>query len=267
MPSNVTAVIAGSGASSLMTGMAQVDEFNMMTPYGDPSSSIVEAIYQGNRVFVLYRHGSDHEIPPHKINYRANIWALSEINVNAVIAIATVGGISPRLKPGTLMLPDQLIDYTWGRESTFYDGEDGLVGHLEMTTPYCSSLRQLIRKAAGNRNIDLVDQGVYAIAQGPRFETPAEINRMENDGADVVGMTGMPEAALAAEKSLCYACLNFVVNPAAGRGDGEIGMDDIRKAWNSGQANLNELLAESLALIGASDLIRSESSVLKMQEQ
>lgn len=264
MGSVTTAIIAGSGSNSLMTGMSVEEEIELTTPYGSPSSAIMRAKYRDQPVFVLYRHGKSHSILPHKINYRANVWALSRLNINTVIAIATVGGIRSDLLPGSLMLPDQLIDYTWGRESSFFDGTDGLVGHLEMTSPYCSKLREKLILAARNLDISLADGGTYAIFQGPRFETPAEINRLENDGADVVGMTGMPETALAAEKAICYACVNFVVNPAAGRGNTNIGMDAIREAWKSGNSNLNELLAETLAIVNASEVMEPDSSVMMM---
>ncbi len=264
MSSTVTAIIGGSGSGTLLPGMIVEEHIELTTPYGDPSSPIVRATYQDQPVYVLYRHGISHTLLPHKINYRANIWALSELRVNAVVGIATCGGIRPTLNPGSLLLPDQLIDYTWGRESTFFDGTDGRVGHLEMTYPYCSQLREVLIRAAENLDVALVNGGVYGIAQGPRFETPAEINRMENDRVDVVGMTGMPEAALAAEKSICYATVNFIVNPAAGRGDHAIDMNQIRQAWESGYEQLNRLLAETLAIANASEAMKSDCSVMFM---
>lgn len=264
MSSAVTAIIGGSGSRTLLPGMTVEEHIELTTPYGNPSSPIVRGVYKDQSVYVLYRHGISHTLLPHTINYRANIWALSELKVNAVIAIATCGGIRRTLNPGSLLVPDQLIDYTWGRESTFFDGTDGRVGHLEMTNPYCSQLREALIRAAKNLDIALADGGVYGIAQGPRFETPAEINRMENDGVDVVGMTGMPEAALAAEKSLCYATVNFIVNPAAGRGDHAIDMDQIKLAWESGYEQLNKLLAETLAIANDSDPMKSDCSVMLM---
>ncbi len=262
MSSAVTAIIGGSGSGTLLSGMTIEEHIELATPYGNPSSPIVRATFKDQPVYVLYRHGMSHTLLPHTINYRANIWALSELKVNAVIAIATCGGIRPDLSPGSLLIPDQLIDYTWGRESTFFDGTDGRVGHLEMTYPYCSQLREVLIRAAKNLDIALVNGGVYGIAQGPRFETPAEINRMENDGVDVVGMTGMPEAALAAEKSICYATVNFIVNPAAGRGGNAIDMEQIRQAWELGYEQLNNLLAETLAFANDSDDMKSDSSVM-----
>ena len=262
MNATVTAIIGGSGSGSLLTGMAVEEEIELTTPYGAPSSAVVRATYRNQQVYVLYRHGESHSILPHKINYRANIWALAHLNVNAVIAIATVGGIRSSLLPGSLMVPDQLIDYTWGREPSFFDGTDGQVGHLEMTHPYCSKLREKLILAAQNRQIPIADGGTYAIFQGPRFETPAEINRIENDGGDVVGMTGMPEAALAGEKGLCYACVNYVVNPAAGRGQKKIDMDAIGEAWKAGNENLNNLLEETLTIVNASEIMSPDCSVM-----
>ena len=264
MSSVTTAIIGGSGSGTLLPEMTVKEHIELTTPYGKPSSPIVHGIYEDQSFYVLYRHGMSHTLPPHKINYRANIWALSELNVKAVVAIATCGAIRSTLVPGSLMVPDQLIDYTWGRESTFFDGTDGRVGHLEMTYPYCSQLREVLLLAANNLDVTLVNGGVYGIAQGPRFETPAEINRMEIDGVDVVGMTGMPEAALAAEKSICYATVNFIVNPAAGRGNHAIGMDEIKMAWESGYKKLNRLLAETLAIANAGDPMTSDSSVMLM---
>ncbi len=242
-------IIAGSGAANLLPDLGQQTRIDSDTPYGTTSAPIYQSNFHGAVVCVLNRHGEGHTIPPHRINYRANILAIAELGCEVVIAIATVGGIRGDLNSGDLLIPDQLIDYTWGRESTFFDGADGAgVGHLEMTHPYCHTLRNLLLQAAANANVRVHDGGVYAVTQGPRFETAAEINRIENDGGDVVGMTGMPEAALAAEKRICYASVNLVVNPAAGRGDQDITMDEIRDSWNIGYENLCKLLKESIRL-------------------
>ncbi len=244
------AVICGSGASKLLPDIEHRDRIEVDTPFGKPSAPVSVSEIHGLTVYFLNRHGDDHTIPPHRINYRANIWALAELGCDAAIAIATVGGIRSDLKPGDLMLPSQIIDYTWGRESTFFDGEDGGgLGHLEIASPYCTELRALVLRAAERVKVSLSDDGVYASTQGPRFETAAEIDRIERDGGDVVGMTGMPETALAAEKRICYVSVNLIVNPAAGRGSQEITMDEIREAWDKGYKNLERLLNESIRLV------------------
>jgi 5'-methylthioadenosine phosphorylase len=172
----------------------------------------------GCGVVFLTRHGDGHVHAPHEINYRANLWALRTVKVQDVLSIATAGGIRADLAPGTLVIPDQIIDYTWGRASTFgLPGKRG-VTHIDFTHPYCEAMRRRLLEAAGAANESVVAGGTYAATQGPRLETAAEIDRLERDGADMVGMTGMPEAALAREIGLCYATLAVVVNHAAGRG-------------------------------------------------
>lgn len=188
------------------------------TPYGSPSCALTAGTIAGRKALFLARHGDAHSIPPHEINYRANIWALHAAKARDVVAIFTVGGIRPDLGPGTLAVPAQIIDYTHGRKSTFFaEGRRG-VTHVDFTQPYCESLRQRLIKAARAAGERVIAGGTYAATQGPRLETAAEIDRMERDGADMVGMTGMPEAALARELGLCYAAIAVVVNPAAGRG-------------------------------------------------
>jgi len=170
-------------------------------------------------VVFLARHGSGHSIPPHEVNYRANIWALSKRGAAAIISVASVGGIRADLKPGDLVIPHQIIDYTSGRKSTFHDGSDNTAMHIDFTEPYDRALRQKLIVAAEAAGIAVSPSAVYATTQGPRLETAAEINRYERDGADVVGMTGMPEAVLARELGVPYAAINVVANYAAGRAD------------------------------------------------
>jgi 5'-methylthioadenosine phosphorylase len=180
-------------------------------------------------VAFLARHGYGHTIPPHLVNYRANLWALHSQGVEDVVSIASVGGIRSDLGPGVIAVPDQVLDYTWGRRCTFYEGEDKAVVHVDFTRPYCDTLRGRIVEAALAAGEVIVEGGVYAATQGPRLETAAEINRLERDGADMVGMTGMPEAGLARELGLCYAAIAVVANHAAGRGESVDGirMQDI----------------------------------------
>ncbi len=207
------------------TGLTQFENLQVIrrqivrTPYGDASQPLIFGELSGAEVVFLARHGGGHKIPPHSINYRANIWALQSVGVQSLIAVATVGGIDQSLMPGDIVLPNQLIDYTYGRDNTYHDGVEKPVMHIDFTQPYTESLRQVCIKAANNIQQNLRDQGVYACVQGPRLETAAEINRYEKDGAHVIGMTGMPEAALARELGMDYAALCPVANHAAGRGE------------------------------------------------
>lgn len=188
------------------------------TPYGPPAAPLLFGAVDGVPVCFLPRHGAGHSLPPHRINYRANLWGLKAAGATAVIAVATVGSIPAHIGPGALVLPDQIVDYTHGREATFFDGADGQVEHVEFTEPYDGLLRAALLDAAAARGIALIDGATYAATQGPRLETRAEIDRLERDGCHIVGMTGMPEAALARELGLPYACLAVVANRAAGRG-------------------------------------------------
>jgi 5'-methylthioinosine phosphorylase len=223
------AIIGGSGLtqlSSLEVGRRKV----VRTPYGDPSGALAFGRIGASDVVFLARHGYGHTIVPHEVNYRANVWALREEGVDSIVSVASVGGIRNDIWPGTLVLPHQIIDYTWGRASTFFEGPGQPVNHIDFTEPYSRALRERILKAAAAIGERIMDGGVYAATQGPRLETAAEINRLEGDGADLVGMTGMPEAALARELGLEYAAIAVVANYAAGRGDSEraISLDKIQ---------------------------------------
>lgn len=220
------AVIGGSGFTAL-SGIEGSSDRLLDTPYGPPSASPLRGTIAGREALFLPRHGTEHRIPPHRINYRANIWALREAGASHIVALAAVGGITAAFAPCVLTVPDQLVDYTHGRAQTFHDTDDGKVVHIDFSAPYCAELRQDLLHAGEQAGIELLPHGVYGATQGPRLETAAEIRRMERDGCDLVGMTGMPEAALARELGLCYASLAFVVNWAAGKGDGEIQMTEI----------------------------------------
>ena len=227
-------IIGGSGLSkfsSLGGAFGKV----VPTPYGDPSGPLVCGHSGGCAVVFLARHGQGHTIPPHRINYRANMWALKDLGVTDVVSVASVGGIRADLGPGCLVIPDQIIDYTWGRGGTYFE-DDAPVTHIDFTHPYSQPLRQRILSAALALGESVVDGGVYATTQGPRLETAAEIDRLARDGADIVGMTGMPEAALAREIGLQYAAINVVVNHAAGRGDSHhaISMDAMTEVLRQG---------------------------------
>jgi len=217
------AVIGGSGLSQLANLDVSHREV-LRTPYGEPSGAVTFGQICGRPVAFLARHGYGHTIPPHEVNYRANIWALWKRGAVGIVSVASVGSIRADLKPGDVVIPHQIIDYTWGRKSTYHDGQDGKVTHIDFTDPYDEALREQLIRAAEASGIAISSSSVYAATQGPRLETAAEINRFERDGADVVGMTGMPEAALARELGVPYAAISVVANYAAGRADSRDGI-------------------------------------------
>ncbi len=219
------AIIGGSGLTQL-ANLEVTHRQIVRTPWGEPSGPLTFGHIQGKEVVFLARHGYGHTIVPHRVNYRANIWALKEYKAKRIISVASVGGIRPDMKPGVLCVPHQIIDYTHGRQGTFFEGEgeERVVVHIDFTHPYDHKLRALLLRAAKLAGVAIIDGGVYATTQGPRLETAAEINRLERDGADMVGMTGMPEAALAREIGLPYAALAVVANYAAGRADSASGV-------------------------------------------
>ena len=211
------AIIGGTGLTKL-ANLEMSHHKVIRTPYGEPSGALTFGKLHGREVIFLARHGYGHTIPPHQVNYRANIWALHSQHATHVVSVASVGGIRADLTPGIIAIPDQIIDYTHGRKSTFFDGPEKPVTHIDFTWPYCEELRQRFINAAQKAGQKLLAGGVYGATQGPRLESAAEISRLERDGADMVGMTGMPEAALARELGLCYATIAVVTNHAAGKG-------------------------------------------------
>lgn len=217
------AIIGGSGLTTLSNLDVSHREV-VRTPYGEPSGALVFGQICGHAAVFLPRHGYGHTIAPHMVNYRANIWALQQAGVSGIISVASVGSIRADLDPGDLIIPDQIIDYTWGRQSTFFDGPGTPVRHVDFTLPYDADLSRRLIASAKKLAIELHVGGIYAATQGPRLETAAEINRYQNDGADVVGMTGMPEAVLAREMEIPYAAINLVANHAAGRGSSQEGI-------------------------------------------
>ncbi len=244
------AVIGGTGLQRL-EGLELLGREAVETPYGAPSAPLARGRLAGRELLFLARHGEGHTIPPHRINYRANLWALKEAGAPRILAVAAVGGIDPDLAPGELVLPDQLIDYTHGREATFFDGDgtpEGVV-HVDFTEPYDGALRELLRRAAEAGGVPLRDGGCYGCTQGPRLETAAEIRRMARDGCTLVGMTGMPEAALARELGLPYCCLAVVANAAAGLAQGPITMEQIHTALEEGMARVRRLLEALVPLL------------------
>jgi 5'-methylthioinosine phosphorylase len=212
------AIIGGTGLTQL-SNLEITHRQVMRTPYGEPSGALTFGLVNQHEVIFIARHGYGHTIPPHLVNYRANMWALQDQGAKRVVSVTSVGGIRAGLLPGMIIVPDQILDYTHGRANTYFDGRDKPVTHIDFTQPYSPVLRSKILEAAVRANEKFLDGGVYAATQGPRLDTAAEINRYERDGADVVGMTGMPEAALARELGLSYAAIGLVVNHAAGRGE------------------------------------------------
>jgi len=235
------AIIGGTGLTTLKN-LAITERQILQTPYGEPSGPVISGVLNGKNIVFLARHGYGHTIPPHKINYRANLWVLQEIGVKKVIAVAAVGGIRADLTPGSIVIPDQIIDYTWSRNATYF--EEGLthVTHIDFSQPYCEELRQALLAAAKLAGLAVAASGTYGATQGPRLETAAEVNRLERDGCDLVGMTGMPEAALARELGLCYASCAVVANQAAGRGPSKITMQDIEHNLSIGMDKVRTLV-------------------------
>lgn len=234
-------VIGGTGLDRLET-LADRDEQRVVTPYGPPSAPLVHGRLNDRPVVFLARHGHTHSVAPHEINYRANLWALREAGVDAVVAVAAVGGIAERPAPGGVAIPDQLIDYTHGRALTFFEGEGAPVEHVDFTWPYTPALRRRIIDAAHVCGVVAINGGCYGATAGPRLETAAEVRRLESDGCTLVGMTGMPEAVLARELGLDYACCAVVANRAAGKGDGAITIDEIRRHLDAGMQDVRKLL-------------------------
>lgn len=242
------AIIGGTGLAQLNNLVIEHRQV-VRTPYGEPSGPLTFGHINQHQVVFLARHGYGHTIPPHEINYRANLWALHSQHVKQVLAVASVGGIGAGLVPGSLVLPDQLIDYTYGRKFTYFEGGDKPVVHVDFTEPYAGDLRGRTLAAAQALNIPVVDGGTYGCTQGPRLETAAEIRRLERDGCTMVGMTGMPEAVLARELGMEYMCLALVANDAAGKGQSShaIPMDEVNQVLETGMAQVRQVIEQLLA--------------------
>lgn len=242
------AFIGGTGLTR-MAGLDIQRTEMLETEWGEPSSAVVFGELAGTPVLFLARHGDPHVLLPHQVNYRANMAALRQAGATAVVAVNAVGGISADAMSGVIVVPDQIIDYTWGRETTYFDKGAGPVTHVDFSWPFDDKLRARLMAALEEVDAPRVEQGCYAATQGPRLETAAEIRRLERDGATIVGMTGMPEAVLARELSLPYAMLSLVVNPAAGKADTEITMAEIEAVIHSGMSQVTDALT---ALVAAS---------------
>lgn len=236
------AIIGGSGSGHLAGLEGRSGGDPPETPYGPASAPVQRLRVAGREALFLPRHGVGHAIPPHRVNYRANLWALRTSGAQRIVALAAVGGIAPGLGPGQFAVPHQVIDYTYGREQSYHEGGESGVLHVDFTEPYCQELRGQLLAACAAAGVSAVSRAVYGATQGPRLETAAEILRLERDGCDLVGMTGMPEAALGRELGLCYATLAFVVNWAAGKGQGPIRMDEVEAHLAHSMARVEAIL-------------------------
>ncbi|MEW6162256.1 MAG: S-methyl-5'-thioadenosine phosphorylase [Nitrospirota bacterium] len=239
-------VIGGSGLYDI-PGLTITEYKKITTPFGDPSDIYRVGELSGVEVVFLPRHGSPHHIPPHKINYRANIWGFKELGVERIISIGAVGGIGPEMKPGMITVPDQVVDMTKGRESTFYDGDE--VVHIDFTEPYCPELRESIFRAGEKLGVELRKSGTYICMNGPRLETKAEIKIFLNMGINIVGLTAMPEASLAREAELCFAGIAVVTNYAAGITEKRLTTTEVMEMMGGTTGKVVNLLKEAFKLI------------------
>ncbi len=249
------AIIGGSGLAALSELDSPVEK-QIATPYGPPSAALIMGKLADRSIVFLPRHGNPHIIPPHLVNYRANLWALKSLGVEKIIAVNAVGGITTPCGPEVVCIPKQIIDYSYGREHTFFDGQGLLeweklftqqppvLDHVDFTDPYCAEIRYLLINTADALKVPYYSTGVYASTQGPRLESAAEIARLQRDGCDIVGMTGMPEASLARELKISYACLSLVVNWAAGCSDDIITMESINRILAQGMQHIVRILQE-----------------------
>lgn len=234
-------IIGGTGLNQL-PGLELLAREEVSTPWGAPSAALVRGRLAGRDVVFLARHGEPHRIPPHRVNYRANLWALQAAGVSRVVAVNAVGGVDAAMPPGHFCVPDDLIDYTWGREMTYFADDLDAVTHIDFTQPYSSAVRKALLDALRASKVAHSAQGIYAATQGPRLETAAEVRRLRQDGCHIVGMTGMPEAALARELDLEYACLALVVNAAAGMDEQPISMAAIEAVMAAGMDQVRDIL-------------------------
>ena len=242
----IIGLIAGTGFYDL-PALKDGESRELDTLYG--KAQIRSGEWNGARLIFLTRHGVGHSIPPHLINYRANIKAMKDLGVEQIIAINVVGGINPKLSPGDLCLIDEFIDFTSGRQHTFSDGSKPSVQHVDLTRPYDAKIQSALRQSAKESGILLHENGVYAGFNGPRFETPSEIRLAALAGATVVGMTGCPEVSLARELGIAYASIALVVNPAAGLSEVEITMDEINKALDLGKSKALTVIEGALKVL------------------
>jgi 5'-methylthioadenosine phosphorylase len=245
------AIIGGSGMAQLSCLEISHREI-VRTPYGEPSGPLTFGKINKYEIVFLARHGPGHNIPPHAVNYRANLWALNSLSPTRVVSVASVGGIRSDLTPGKIVIPDQIIDHTYDRKFTYFEDTDKHITHIDFTVPYCAKTREYIIKAAELENEEIIDGGVYAAMQGPRLETAAEIIKLEREGGDMVGMTGMPETALAKELGLHYAAIAIVANYAAGRGTNTdaIRLEDVYAVLDHSMIGVRKIIERVVELNG-----------------
>lgn len=245
------AIIGGTGLTNLASLEITRREV-VRTPYGEPSGHLTFGHIGSAEMIFLARHGYAHTLPPHEVNYRANIWALHKAGATRIIAVNAVGGIAANMGPGVLALPDQIIDYTHGRKQTFFEGDEP-VTHVDFTFPFCARARELVLAAAAATGQQVHDGGVLGVMQGPRLETRAEILRLARDGCTMVGMTSMPEATLAREKKLSYATLALSMNHAAGLASSSEGIKlaDADAVLASGMEKVRQIIARAVSMHAA----------------
>lgn len=245
------AIIGGSGMAQLSCLEISHQEI-VMTPYGEPSGPLTFGKINKYEIVFLARHGYGHNIPPHAVNYRANLWAINSLNPTQVVSVASVGGIRSDLAPGKIVIPDQIIDHTHDRKFTYIEDNKKPFTHIDFTEPYCAETREYIIKAAELENEEIIDGGVYVAMQGPRLETAAEINKLEREGGDMVGMTGMPETALARELGLHYATIAVVANFAAGRGTNTraIRLEDVPAVLQNSMIGVRKIIERVVEING-----------------
>ncbi len=228
------------------TGLTELDDhteaLDIDTPYGLPSAPVRVIETEPLRLLFLPRHGSPHRFPPHLVNYRANLWALKEAGAAQVLAVSAVGGITEAYGPGTLAAPDQLIDYSWGREHSYSDSEHVPLVHVDFTHPYEGPLRKALLQSADRIDLEVVDGGCIGVFQGPRLESAAEVEKARRDGCDMAGMTSLPEAGLARELGLDYAGVAVVSNWGAGVSDDLISEDDIAETLREPMSRVRALI-------------------------
>ncbi|RJQ13313.1 MAG: S-methyl-5'-thioadenosine phosphorylase [Nitrospiraceae bacterium] len=242
-----TGVIGGSGLYEIR-GLVLKKSKRVNTPFGRPSDQYLIGEFGDREIIFLPRHGKHHNIPPHMINYRANIWGFKKLGVERILSVSAVGGIRKGLKPGDIVILDQILDMTKNRASTFYDGEGGVV-HIDFTGPYCPELRRIFLKAAKRAGVSVKEAGTYVAVEGPRLETASEIRSFGMLGGDVVGMTGMPEASLARELEICYSGVSVVANYAAGINRRKLTVAEVMEAMKASTEKIKSLLKETFALI------------------
>ncbi|MFN3739520.1 MAG: S-methyl-5'-thioadenosine phosphorylase [Thermodesulfovibrionales bacterium] len=239
----VTGIIAGSGLYDI-ADFETIELKRIDTPFGEPSDLYRLGRLEGHEIVFLPRHGSPHRIPPHRVNYRANLWGFKALGVERIISVSATGGISERLRPGDIVILDQIIDMTGGtRKNTFYDEE---VVHVDFTEPYCPEMRQYFIKAADESGLSVQPGGTYVATNGPRLETKAEIAFFKSIGADVVGMTAMPEAILARELELCFGGIAVVTNYAAGLLSKKLTTTEVIENMKSANRNILAIIKKTL---------------------